>query len=268
MDHVTAGSTLPEVIAAQVRRLQHRPLLTMYDDVTGARTELSYATADNWANKTANLLVEEFALAAGDHVAFDVDGHWSAVVLAMACWKIGAAPQPDGTRRPAALVCCHEGRVRDHPSGPLLVVGDGIRAEPVGDVDHRDGLVLLGEDVHAFADDYDGPAGDPAAPAIVSDAVTLPQRDVVARVDARRDALGERPRVAVAGPIDRVDALLGLAGVLLAGGSVVAERPGGVPPRWERLASEHITAVAGPASALVGAPDGVTAIDLGGADGR
>lgn len=264
MDHPAAARTLPDVIATQVRRQQHRPLLTMYDDLTGARTELSYTTADNWANKTANLLVQEFALAPGDRVALDVDGHWTTVVLTLACWKIGAAPQPDG-HGPAALVCCHERRAADHPRGRLLVVGDGMRAEPVGAVAPRDDLVLLGEDVHAFADDYDD-AVDPAAPAIVSDAATLRQRDVVARAIAWRARLGDRPRVALAAPLDRADVLDVLAGVVLAGGSMVAERPVRLPPRWQRLASERVTVVAGPGDALGVVPDGISAVDLDAAD--
>lgn len=267
MDHPVPGPTMPDIIAAQVRKRQHRPLLTMYDDMTGTRTELSYATADNWANKTANLLVEEFALSPGDQVAIDLDGHWTGVVLALACWKIGAALQPNtAAPSPVAVVCCHERRAGRHPNGPLLVVGDGLRAEPIGAVDHREGLVLLGEDVHAYADDYDGPAVEPDAPAIATSTATLQHRDVLARAIAWSETLGERPRVAVAVPIDHVAGLALLAGTIVAGGSVVAERPAARPPRWERLASERVTAVAGPLDTLVDPPHQFTVVALDAAD--
>jgi hypothetical protein len=212
------ATTLADLIGWQVQREQHRPLLTVYDDVTGGRTELSYATADNWASKTANLLAEEFDLAPAASLALDVDGHWTTAVLVLACWKLGAAVHVSAAAPASALVCRHESRIGGETPGPTLIVGDGLRAEPTGDVPTGEHVVLLGEDVHAFADDYDDPAVDAATP-----------------------ALGLATR------LDRTEALGLFAGVIAASGSIVVHRP---PPedlpvgRWR---TERVTVVVGDA---------------------
>lgn len=257
-------ATLPMMIAEQSRRRGDQPLVTMYDDLTGARTELSYATTDNWASKTANLLVEEFDLAVGAKVALDLTSHWTTVAVTLACWKVGAAVQCDGVPGDAAMVCCHESRVDAHPRGPVVVVGDGLRAEPVGTPAMRDGMVLLGEDVHAFADDYDDPDVTATDPAIVSRTHTWPQANVLARATDWRDRLGDTPRVAITTGIDHAAALELLAGVMLAGGSVVAQRPAPATAPWQRWASERVTAVAGDPDIARGGPDAVTVLDLDG----
>jgi uncharacterized protein (TIGR03089 family) len=64
------------------------PFLTFYDDATGERVELSYATTDNWVAKTANLLRD--GLDAGDAVTVDLPPHWQAVVVTFAVWAAGA----------------------------------------------------------------------------------------------------------------------------------------------------------------------------------
>jgi uncharacterized protein (TIGR03089 family) len=251
------ADTLATMIARQTGRRLDRPLVTVYDDLTGARTELSYATMDNWASKTANLLVEEFGIGPAATVDLDLTGHWTAVAVTLACWKIGAAVRCHDVDATPRLVCCHESRVGEHPHGPLVVVGDGLRADPVATVPVRDGLVLLGEDVHAFADDYADPAVTAAAPAIVSRTAVLDQADVLARAAIWRDTLGDGARVALAAPIDAAASLTLLAGVMLAGGSVVAGRPTPVPPPWTRWTSERVTAVVGPADSVIGASEGI-----------
>jgi uncharacterized protein (TIGR03089 family) len=232
-------STLADVLTDRTRTLGHRPFVTWYDDVAGARTELSYATADNWAGKAANLLVEELDVAPAAVVRFDLDGHWAATVLALACWKAGAAVTSDAPGD-ATVVCCHESRVDDHPTGPLVVVGDGLRTEPTGDGAPRDGLVLLGEEVHAFGDDYDDPDVSPASPALLVGDAPLDHAAVIARADRWREALGPGPRVGLGVPVDDGDALVVLAGVLAAGGSVVAARCA-AGSRGDRWATEKVT---------------------------
>ena len=137
------------------------------------------------------------------------------------------------------------------------MVGDGLRGEPVGAVDPRDDLVLLGEDVHAFADDYDDPAVTAASPAIVSPGAVLDQADVLSRAAVWRGMLSDGVRVALAAPLDAGGSLTLLAGVMVAGGSVVAGRPPPTSPPWDRWTSERVTAVVGPAERLVGLSDGV-----------
>ncbi|WHU45315.1 TIGR03089 family protein [Gordonia sp. L191] len=67
-----------------------RPALTFYDDATGERTELSWATLGNWAAKTANLLVDEVLLEPGDPVIVDLPEHWQTAGILLGCWWAGA----------------------------------------------------------------------------------------------------------------------------------------------------------------------------------
>ncbi|MGW5669151.1 TIGR03089 family protein [Micromonospora sp. NPDC003776] len=64
-----------------------RPLLTWYDDATGERTELSGATCANWVAKTANLIVDEAALAPGDTAAVLLPPHWQTAAVLLGCWS-------------------------------------------------------------------------------------------------------------------------------------------------------------------------------------
>jgi len=267
MDHSTTANTLADVIRTQTRDRQHRPLLTVYDDAVGARTELSYATADNWAAKTANLLVEELDLGPGALVALDVDGHWTAAVLTLACWKAGIAVVGCGAGTVGDLVCCHTSRLPAHQAGPVLVVGDGLRAEPLEPVAPRAGVVLLGEDVHAFADDHDGADVGAATPALVTATATLDHAAVLERAARWREAVGDGTRVGLAGALDGVAGQLLLAGVVTAGGSVVTDRPVPDAPRWDRWTTERITMAAGPPEALSDAPADVATVVLAPPDG-
>src|SRR4051812_38488226 len=94
------NTTIPEALAAAVRRDPTTPLLTWYDDASGDRTELSGATMDNWVAKTANLLVDGVGLGHGDAVAVLLPPHWQTAALLLGTWAAGLAadlgpdPQP------------------------------------------------------------------------------------------------------------------------------------------------------------------------------
>ncbi|MBW3604424.1 MAG: hypothetical protein KY460_05820, partial [Actinobacteria bacterium] len=91
------------------------------------------------------------------------------------------------------------------------------------------------------------------------------QADVLARATTWRDRLGaDTPRVAIATDIEQAATLELLAGVMLAGGSVVAERPAPTTARWQRWAAERVTTVVGDPDVARGAPDAVTVLDLDG----
>lgn len=251
-------TTLAEAIRIRTRERHHRPLLTVYDDTVAARTELSYATADNWAAKTANLLAEELGLGPGATAVLDLDGHWTAAVLTLACWKAGVAVTgPEGA---GDVTCRHVARLHSHGGGPLLIVGDGLRAEPLEPVDAPRGAILLGEDVHAFADDHDDAEVTTSTPALVTATSTLDQGDVLARAGAWRSGIDDGARIGLAGGLDGVAAQLVLAGAVLAGASVVARRPGTPAPDWDRWRTERVTVAAVPGGA--DAPDGVHVVDL------
>lgn len=249
-----ADAAIPDLLARQVARHGHRPLLTAYDDHTGGRVELSYATAGNWAAKSANLLAEELAVAPGDVVGIDVDGHWTAAVLALGCWLAGAAvaedPGPD-----ARVVCVHESAGAGIGDRPTIVVGDGLRAEPVGDVPIADGVVLLGEDVHRFADDHHDDAVGAGTPALAGAGGAVSQRALLGRAQGWQALLGTAPRVGLAAPLDRREALTLLLGVVVAGGSLVTQRPAPSAAPTRRWRDERVTVAVGDATATGAQPD-------------
>jgi len=84
-----SGDTVAGALAAAVAVDPTRPLLTYYDDATGERTELSGATLDNWAAKTANLLVDGCGLTAGDRAAVLLPPHWQSAAVLLGCWSVG-----------------------------------------------------------------------------------------------------------------------------------------------------------------------------------
>jgi uncharacterized protein (TIGR03089 family) len=154
----------------QVRTNGHSPFLTFYDDRSGERTELSYATFDNWVAKTANLLCEEFDAGSATRVAMALGTHWTTVVVAFAAWRIGAciAPIPiDQSGVPARLhellrsvrpdvVVASEDVADELPHGPPVVaVGGGFGGRLTVDVP---GALPYAEQVLAFGDDFDDPS--------------------------------------------------------------------------------------------------------------
>ncbi|WP_127499593.1 TIGR03089 family protein [Actinoplanes solisilvae] len=84
-------TTIPQVLAAAVRRDPTTPLLTFYDDAGGDRTELSGATLDNWVSKTANLLVNGLGLGNGDTAAVTMPPHWQTAAILLGVLSAGVA---------------------------------------------------------------------------------------------------------------------------------------------------------------------------------
>lgn len=68
------------------------PRLTVYDETAGTRMEFSGVTLDNWANKIANMLVEEFELdnpADAPRILVDLPVSWQAAVLPIGIYNAG-----------------------------------------------------------------------------------------------------------------------------------------------------------------------------------
>ncbi|MEZ0115878.1 uncharacterized protein (TIGR03089 family) [Catenulispora sp. EB89] len=103
-----ANSSFPDVWRDALALGPSRPFLTYYDDHTGERVELSYATFDNWVAKTANLIQDELALAPGDEVAILLPTHWQTPIWLAACWTAGVVASvgedPSAAERAAAVV--------------------------------------------------------------------------------------------------------------------------------------------------------------------
>lgn len=68
------------------------PRLTVYDETAGTRMEFSGVTLENWANKIANMLVEEFEFddpSAAPTIVVDLPISWQAAVLPIGIYNAG-----------------------------------------------------------------------------------------------------------------------------------------------------------------------------------
>jgi len=171
-----------------------RPFITFYDDATGERTELSYLTFDNWVSKTANLLIDEAGLSAGDTISVNMPPHWLAGAIMVAGWRAGMAISHDGgdsdvafatvDRLDQAAAAAQVYAVATAPLAIGLRGDDAQAAEAVGAADFL-------TEVRGHGDHFRAPEPvDPDAPALVG----LPggaSRSQRALVEATADRAGE-----------------------------------------------------------------------------
>jgi uncharacterized protein (TIGR03089 family) len=139
-----------------------RPFLTYYDDTTGERTELSFATFDNWVAKTANLLRDGLGLAPGEVVGLDLPDHWLTVAIAFAAWRAGAE------------VRCGAGDVtftteERLPAGGREVVGVVPGPARASLSRPYPGVTDYGDEVGTYPDTFDGDHLAEAAPPVPAD---------------------------------------------------------------------------------------------------
>jgi uncharacterized protein (TIGR03089 family) len=239
-------STPADLFRAAAATDPSRPFITFYDDATGERVELSYATFDNWVAKTANMIVEDLAARPEQRVSLLLPTHWQTAVWYVACWMAGvvAAPgadpsqtdhvvtAPDGLER--ALRC---------PGEKVLVPMRPFGAPTAGSL--PDGVLDYAAEVPAYPDQF-----TPYAvvrddePALEQDGTVLSGRDVVAL--ARRTAaewgLSADDRVLAVGDLAQREGLLaGLLAPLAAGASVVLCRNASEAALERRAAAERIT---------------------------
>lgn len=100
-----APSTFPVLLDSLLRGVPGRPLVTFYDDDSGERVELSVTTYANWVAKTANLLIDEYLLDAGDTIRLDLPTHWLGPVFLGAAWAAGIAVALDDVPGAQLVVC-------------------------------------------------------------------------------------------------------------------------------------------------------------------
>jgi uncharacterized protein (TIGR03089 family) len=82
-------STLVRQGTERVIAAADRPVLTVCDDATGERTELTGAELGSWAARTAGLLRDGCRLTAGDQVAVMAPAHWQTAAVLLGAWSIG-----------------------------------------------------------------------------------------------------------------------------------------------------------------------------------
>lgn len=270
MDSSPTAPSVLDLVRERLREDPGSPLVTFVDHGSGERTELSAATLHNWAAKTANLLVEEFDVAPGDRVGLSAGPHWSTAAVVLGVWEAGACVVP-GTSAGVRVAVVEENAPGDGPgagagaavgsisAAPLVVVGTGMGARSTGPL--PTGALGYGEEVLAFADDYDDPDVHGGLDAALLDGVRLTQGNLLAAVAAYGAwGLGDAGRVLVTGGPETVEGLLGVLGPFAWGGGVVVVRDADPDALWATIATERVTAAVLPAGLLdgLGAPRGET----------
>jgi uncharacterized protein (TIGR03089 family) len=85
---------LAAYIGDSVARDAAKPFVTWYDDESGERVELSYATFANWVWKTANFLRDGLDLQPGDRVVTMLRTHWQTLAVWLGAWAAGGVVVP------------------------------------------------------------------------------------------------------------------------------------------------------------------------------
>jgi len=222
------AGTLPELFSAAVRRDGASPFLTYYDDVSGERIELSALTTANWVAKTANLLVDEYDLEAGETVAIGLPPHWLGVVWALSTWSAGASlTSGDGTLAITGPDFAIRG-TRETIASALLPLGGRFR-EPI-----PEGVHDYGAEVYNHPDVF-VPFDPPAADFPAYDGRT--HADLIAAVKPIAE------RVLTTANLVTPDGIVTLVGVIAGGGSIVLCRNLDAAKLDRRIADEKVDRV-------------------------
>lgn len=150
------------------------PRLTVYDEAAGTRMEFSGVTLDNWANKIANMLVEEFELeapSAKPSILVDLPVSWQAAVLPIGIYNAGLTftvgsdwSGDPATGQPAPqLVFTTADRVGNWPkASDVVAVSDDPFGRGVTETGGTlpPGIVDFGPTVRFYGDQYYGQSPD------------------------------------------------------------------------------------------------------------
>lgn len=118
---MTAGpATVVSALAAAMRSAPGRPFVTMYDEATGERVELSVATFDNWVCKLANLFRAEWDIEPGERLSISLPAHWQSMAVSMAAWACGLTVTLAPEDRAAVSVVGPQALRGPSPSGVVL----------------------------------------------------------------------------------------------------------------------------------------------------
>jgi uncharacterized protein (TIGR03089 family) len=219
---------LPDLFAAAVRRDGGAPFLTYYDDASGERIELSAVTTANWVAKTANLLVDEYDLEAGETVAIGLPPHWLGVVWALSTWSVGASlTSGTGTLAITGPDFAVRGE-RETVASALLPLGGRFR-EPL-----PDGIQDYGAEVYNHPDFFQ-PLSPPSPGSPAYDELT--HADLIDQAEAVTD------RILVTRTLTDREGVRLLTGVIAGGGSIVLCRNLDAGKLKRRVADEKVDRV-------------------------
>jgi uncharacterized protein (TIGR03089 family) len=147
-----------EVLGPLLARDRMGPRITYYDDrygddATGERIELSTATLENWAAKTANLLRDELGAGPGTRVAVLLPAHWQTAAVLLGIWWVGAEVVATG---PADIALCTRGRLEEADAavdgGEVAVLsldpfGKPAEDLPIGVTDYATAVRVHGDQI-------------------------------------------------------------------------------------------------------------------------
>jgi uncharacterized protein (TIGR03089 family) len=219
------SQVLPELFATAVQRDGASPFLTYYDDETGERIELSAVTTANWVAKTANLLVDEYDLEAGETVAIGLPPHWLGVVWALATWSAGAAlTSKTGTLAITGPDFAVRGE-RETIASALLPLGGRFR-EPI-----PEGIQDYGAEVYNHPDLF-VPFNPPTADSPAYDELT--HADLIGTAEPIAD------RILTTRDLTTRDGIKVVIGAIIGGGSIVLCRHLDATKLDRRVADEKV----------------------------
>ncbi len=240
----SAASTPSDLLRHELRRDASRPLVTFYDDATGERVELSVATFDNWVAKTAGFLRDGLAVDADVRVALMLPPHWQSLVVAAACWTVGASALLDETTEVEVAVAGPDVVAEATDTGADEVVALALR--PLGGRftgSLPPGVLDYAVEVPGYPDHLAYLPPDPDGLALVHDGVAHTHAGLLAWARQRADDLGAEPGARLMVTTDRLAAALvdALLVPLTVGGSSVLVRHEDPSLRAARVSSERVS---------------------------
>jgi uncharacterized protein (TIGR03089 family) len=230
-----------------------RPFITFYDDATGERVELSYATFGNWVAKTANLIQDAISAQPGESMAILLPPHWQTLVWLIACWetRLVAAPGLEPAKADHAVVGPAALAAADRSPGERIA----LSLRPLGGrfgPPHTDplpaGIIDYAAEVPGHGDRFIGWSGRPRPgdPAVLVAGQSYTHADLVERGRGRAHQLGFARSARVLTDLDpsTEDGLAnGLLAPLAQGGSIVLCRHLARTEVDRRAAAERATHV-------------------------
>lgn len=254
---------LAAYIGDGVARDPAKPFLTWYDDESGERVELSYATFANWVWKTGNFLRDGLDLQPGDHVVTLLRSHWQTIAVWFGAWAAGAVVVPvepgtieryDGHQAVAAfvqedllpMVAASRGTLGEIIGLSLRPMAGRLSTAHPGVTDYADEVPSYGDQLGA------GERAPLSAEAIPGRTGT----QLIAGAGAAAGCVGLSPTDRLLCTLPVTDPDLMTATVLAAfnvGAGVVLCRATDPARLWRRAADERVTVVVTDSRALDGA---------------
>jgi uncharacterized protein (TIGR03089 family) len=239
-------TTLTDLFTAAVQRDPAGPLLTLYDDRTGERAELSSSTLDNWVAKTANLVVDDAGLGPGDRAAVLLPAHWQTAAVLLGCWAAGLTVTAETAPGADVSFATADRAVEAAGTGAadiyllsLAPLGARLREVPAGALDYA-------VEVPGHGDHFTGGRVTGDTPALAAGGADLHHATAVAAAATRAGELGlgtgDRLLVVESPQTALLDWLLA---PLAAGASVVLVRGADPAALARRAADERVTATLG-----------------------